>query len=255
MSFIHAATMFIAAFLAGIVNSIAGGGTLLTFPVLIWLGLDPKIANATSTVALWPGLFGGTFGYRREMNDSSLILMRLGVISVIGGGVGAWLLIATPSPTFARLVPFLILFATILFMIQGPVNRWLRMPAASGDSAKAWWTIAIVVQFFSAMYGGYFGAGNGIWMLAAMGFLGMHDIHRANGIKNFLGVCINSVAVVSFSIVHMVVWPKALLMAVAALAGGYFGSRTAQRVGRLSIRRAIVVIGFAITIVLLWRMR
>ena len=95
MPFTHAAAMFVAAFLAGVVNSIAGGGTLLTFPLLIWLGLDPKVANATSTVALWPGLFGGLFGYRREMNDSSLILMRLGVISVVGGGVGAWLLIVT----------------------------------------------------------------------------------------------------------------------------------------------------------------
>jgi uncharacterized membrane protein YfcA len=255
MPFIHAAAMFVAAFLAGVVNSIAGGGTLLTFPLLIWLGLDPKIANATSTVALWPGLFGGLFGYRREMNDSSLILMRLGVISVVGGGVGAWLLIVTPSPTFARLVPFLILFATILFMSQGPVNRWLHLPSEGGDSMKAWWSFAIVVQFFSAVYGGYFGAGNGIWMLAAMGLLGMHDIHRANGIKNFLGICINSVAVVSFSIAHMVDWPKALLMAVAALAGGYVGSRTARRVGRVFIRRAIVVIGFAITIVMLWRMR
>ena len=157
--------MFLAAFFAGVVNSIAGGGTLLTFPILIWLGLDAKVANATSTVALWPGLFGGVLGYRREMNDSSLILMRLGAISVIGGGIGAWLLIETPSLTFARLVPFLILFATVLFMLQGPVNRWVRLPSASGDSRRAWWTIAIVVQFFSAIYGGYFGAGNGIWML------------------------------------------------------------------------------------------
>src|SRR5436190_8202975 len=121
MQFIHAAAMFLAAFFAGVVNSIAGGGTLLTFPVLIWLGLDPKVANATSTVALWPGLFGGLFGYRREMNDSSLMLIRLGAVSLVGGGIGAWLLIVTPSPTFARLVPFLILFATILFMMQGPV--------------------------------------------------------------------------------------------------------------------------------------
>src|SRR2546426_9146098 len=107
--------MIAAAFAAGVINSIAGGGTLITFPILIWLGLDPKVANATSTVALWPGLFGGLFGYRREINDSSMILIRLGAISVIGGGVGAWLLIATPSPVFARLVPLLILFATILF--------------------------------------------------------------------------------------------------------------------------------------------
>ena len=254
MQFIHAAAMFLAAFFAGVVNSIAGGGTLLTFPVLIWLGLDPKVANATSTVALWPGLFGGLFGYRHEMNDSSLILMRLGATSVVGGGLGAWLLILTPSLTFARLVPFLILFATILFMLQAPMTRWLRMPTPTTGSQASWWTIAIIVQFFSSMYGGYFGAGNGIWMLAAMGLLGLHDIHRANGIKNFLGICINGVAVFSFSIAHMVLWPRALLMAVAATIGGYVGARTAQKVGRKFIRRVVVAIGFTITVVMIWRM-
>jgi uncharacterized membrane protein YfcA len=256
MTLLQAALMFVAAFFAGVVNSIAGGGTLLTFPLLIWLGLDPKVANATSTVALWPGLFAGLFGYRREMNDSSLMLMRLGVISIIGGGVGAWLLIVTPSPIFARLVPLLILFATVLFMIQGPVNRWLRLPVpGSKPISTSWWIGAMVVQLFSAMYGGYFGAGNGILMLAVLGLIGLHNIHRANGIKNFLGVCINSVAVVAFTIMHLVSWPSALLMAVGASLGGYFGARTAQRVGRTFIRRAIVVIGFAITIVMLWRMR
>src|SRR5437762_12194404 len=119
MQFIHAAAMFLAAFFAGVINSIAGGGTLLTFPVLIWLGLDAKVANATSTVALWPGLFGGLFGYRRELEHSSTILIRLGITSIIAGAVGALLLIGTPSPLFARMVPFLILFATLLFMSQG----------------------------------------------------------------------------------------------------------------------------------------
>jgi uncharacterized membrane protein YfcA len=255
MTLSHGALMFVAAFFAGIVNSIAGGGMLLVFPMMIWLGLDPKVANATCTVALWPGLFGGLFGYRREMNDSSLILMRLGVVSVVGGGVGAWLLIATPSPIFARLVPFLILFATMLFMIQTPVTRWLRLPSVEGESTRGWWILVIIIQFFSATYGGYFGAGNGILMLAAMGLLGLHDIHRANGIKNFLGICINGVAVFSFSIAHMVSWRSALLMAVAATIGGYVGARTARRVGRKFIRRAIVVIGFTIAIVMLWRMR
>src|SRR5260370_12842785 len=128
MSFSPAALMFIAAFFAGVVNSIAGGVMLLVFPLLIWLGTDPKIANATCTVALWPGLFGGLFGYRREMTDSSLILMRLGVVSVVGGGFGAWLFIDTPSAPFARLVPFLILFWTLLFMVQWPVFRRRRFP-------------------------------------------------------------------------------------------------------------------------------
>jgi uncharacterized membrane protein YfcA len=256
MPVLQIALMFVAAFFAGVVNSIAGGGMLLAFPLLIWLGLDPKVANATGTVALLPGLMGGLLGYRRDMTDTSLMLMRLGMISVIGGGLGAWLLIVTPSPVFARLVPGLILFATVLFMIQGTVNRWLHLPTPGVKSiTTAWWVGAMLIQLCSAMYGGYFGAGNGILMLAVLGLLGLHDIHRANGIKNFLGICINSVAVVSFSVAHMVAWPRALLMAVGATAGGYVGARTAQRVGRVFIRRAIVVIGFAITIVMLWRMR
>ena len=244
-----------AAFAAGIINSIAGGGTLITFPVLIWMGLDPKVANATSTVALWPGLFGGLFGYRRELENSSAILLRLGPTSLIGGAVGAWLMIWTPSPTFDRLVPFLILFATILFMAQGTINRWLRLQSIGAKPKASWWLGAIVFQFFSAMYGGYFGAGNGIVMLAALGLLGMHDINRANGIKNFLGICINSIAVLSFAVMGLVVWSSALLMAVAALLGGYCGANMAVRVKQSTIRRAIVTIGFVITFVMLWRLR
>src|ERR1044071_897348 len=114
---LHGLILFAAAFVAGAMNSIAGGGTLITFPILLWLGLDPKVANATSTVALWPGLFGGLFGFRREMENSRRILVRLGITSVIGGGVGAWLLIATPSETFARLVPFLLFFPPLLFIL------------------------------------------------------------------------------------------------------------------------------------------
>ncbi|HKB66813.1 MAG TPA: sulfite exporter TauE/SafE family protein [Pyrinomonadaceae bacterium] len=246
--------MIAAAFAAGVINSIAGGGTLVTFPVLIWLGLDPKVANATSTVALWPGLFGGLFGYRRELENSSTILLRLGITSVIGGALGAWLLIWTPSLTFARLVPFLILFATILFMAGGSINRRLRLQPIVAEPKISWWVGAIVFQFFSAMYGGYFGAGNGIWMLAAMGILGLHDINRANGIKNFLGICINSIAVLSFGLMGLVVWSDALVMAGAALLGGYFGARMAVRVNQVNVRRAIVLIGFAITFAMIWKL-
>lgn len=243
-----------AAFAAGVINSIAGGGTLITFPILIWLGLDPKVANATSTVALWPGLFGGLFGYRRELENSFAILWRLGITSVIGGAIGAWLLIWTPSPVFAYLVPFLILFATILFMAGGSINRWLRLQPISAEPKASWWLGAIVFQFFSSMYGGYFGAGNGILMLAAMGLLGLRDINRANGIKNFLGICINSIAVVSFALSRLVVWNDALLMAGAALAGGYAGAHIATRVEQKAVRGAIIVIGFVITFAMLWRL-
>ena len=247
--------MFGAAFAAGAINSIAGGGTLLTFPVLIWLGLDPKVANGTSTVALWPGLFGGLFGYRRELENSSAILIRLGLTSIVGGAFGAWLLILTPSPVFARQVPFLILFATLLFMFQPVLSQRLRLGSLESNPTKLWWTGAIAFQFFSAMYGGYFGAGNGILMLAALGLLGLNELNRANGIKNFLGICINSIAVLSFALAELVVWQDALLMAFGALAGGYFGARMAVRVGQVWVRKGVIVIGFIIFVAMIWKLR
>jgi uncharacterized membrane protein YfcA len=254
MTLLHGLILFAAAFMAGTMNSIAGGGTLVTFPIMLWLGLDPKVANATSTVALWPGLFGGLWGFRREMENSRPILVRLGLTSVIGGAVGAALLIITPSETFARLVPFLIFFATVLFILQEPISKRLGTKSSAENPRARWWLGAIIFQFFSSIYGGYFGAGNGILMLAALGLLGLSDIHRANGIKNFMGICINSVAVVAFSVSKLVYWPDALLMIAAAIAGGYFGASVARRMGRLFVRRAVITIGLVIGFVMLWRL-
>lgn len=251
MSLTQGATLLLAAFVAGVMNSIAGGGTLLTFPVLIWLGLDLKIANATSTFALWPGSLSGAWGFRHELQNSSSYLVRLGVTSLIGGGIGAWLLIITPTDVFAKLVPFLILFATVLFMAQEQIRKRLTLPVA-GPSAR-WWLGAIAFQFATAIYGGYFGAGMGIMMLAVLGLIGLSDIHQANGIKNFLAVCINSVAVAGFAFSNLVHWPEALLMAVGAIGGGYAGAHFAKRLGRTFVRRAVVAIGFTIGFVMLWR--
>lgn len=256
MSLTHVIIMFAAAFIAGAINSIAGGGTLITFPALIWLGLDPKVANATSTVALWPGLLGGLWGYRREMENSRQYLVRLGLISVLGGAAGTALLIATPSVTFARLVPYLILFATVLFTAQEPVSRWLKLQPKGGEPPRAgWWVGAMILQFAAAVYGAYFGAGNGILMLAVLGLIGLSDIHRANGVKTFLAISLNSVAVIGFSASRLVDWPPALLMAAGAIAGGYFGASAARRVGRVTVRRAVVLIGLVIGIMMLWRVR
>lgn len=254
ISFLHALLLFAAAFAAGMINSVAGGGTLLTFPALLALALDAKVANATSTVALWPGLVGGLWGYRREMERTRTLLWRLGLASLAGGALGALLLIRTPTQVFARLVPFLILFATVLFMLQEPVNRWVKVGEVAGDEARRrWWAGAILFQFCSAIYGGYFGAGNGILMLAAMGLLGIKDIHRANGLKNFLGLTLNLVAIVEFAASGLVNWGLALLMACGAVAGGYFGASAARRVGRSVVRRAVVLIGFTIGGLMLWR--
>jgi hypothetical protein len=256
MSLTQGIIMFAAAFGAGVVNSIAGGGTLLTFPALIWLGLDAKVANATSTVALWPGLMGSLWGYRREMMLSSrALLVRLGLVSLLGGVVGTVLLIATPTMTFARLVPYLILFATVLFTLQEPVSRWLKLHPAGAEPQRIWWAGAMTLQFVAAIYGAYFGAGNGILILAVLGLLGLNDIHLANGIKTFLAIALNLVAVLGFSISRLVHWPTALLMTVGAIAGGYFGASVARRVGRVIVRRAVIIIGLAIGILMLWRVR
>ena len=271
MSISHGIAMFAAAFVAGLMNSVAGGGTLITFPVLVAFGMDPKIANATSTVALLPGSIGGVWGYRREMGelgemgemtDSRSLLARLGIPSIIGGGIGAALLVVTPISIFATLVPYLILFATAMFIIQGPITRRLRKRKVDSDplinlSAHApstgWWVGAMLFQFGVAIYGGYFGAGMGILMLAALSLLGVSDIHRANGTKNFLATCINSVAVLSFIAFRMVHWREALLMAIAAMIGGYGSAGIARRLGHAFVRRTIVVIGLLIGGVMLWK--
>lgn len=254
MSLTQAIITFVAGFLAGTVNSIAGGGTLITFPVLIWLGLDPKVANATSTVALWPGLVGAVWGYRREMNLDRASLVRLGIPSVLGGAVGACVLILTPTLVFARLVPFLILFATLLFAAQEAVSRRLRLQPATGGASAKWWAVALVVLFFSSVYGGYFGAGNGIVLLAVLGMLGVSDIHRANAVKTFLALLLNCPAVLFFAYSGLVRWREALLMAAGAIAGGFCAASVARRLSRTLVRRAVVGVGFVISLLMLWRL-
>jgi uncharacterized membrane protein YfcA len=146
------------------------------------------------------------------------------------------------------------LFATILFMIQEPLSRRLKLGGLTGDNPHAgWWTSAIILQFFSSAYGSYFGAGNGILMLAVIGLLGISNIHRANGIKTFLAVALNSVAVIGFALSHLVDWPVTFLMAVGALLGGYCGANVARRLSRVLVRRAVIAIGLLISLIMLWR--
>jgi len=243
-----------AAFVAGMINSVAGGGTLVSFPTLLWIGRDPIIANVTSTVALWPGSLGAMLGFRRELGDGRRWMALLAAPSLLGGLIGAMLLLRTPSRVFGSLVPYLILFATVLFAAQEPLARWLRRGRPEDHVANArWWAGAALFQFFVALYGGYFGAGIGILMLAALGLLGLTDIHQMNGLKNFFAVCINLVAAAYFMLWGPVDWLDAGVMAIAAISGGYGGAGLARRMGREAVRRVVVVIGVAMTVSLLLR--
>jgi len=245
--------VFLAAFVAGMINSVAGGGTLVTFPTLVWLGRDAVIANVTNTVAIWPASLGAMVGFRRELGDSRRWMLLLVGPSLAGGVLGAYLLLRTPSRTFAAIVPLLILFATVLFAVQEPITRRLRVLGEEHAHGPMWWIGAATFQFLVAVYGGYFGAGIGILMLAALGLLGLTDIHQMNGLKNFFALCINLIAAVYFVVFGTVSWGDALVMAAGAIVGGYGGAGLARRLGRQFVRRTVVVIGVAMAISLLYR--
>jgi uncharacterized protein len=258
MSVWQGSIVFLTAVIAGMMNSVAGGGTLVAFPTLLWIGIDPIRANVTCTVALWPGSLGAMVGFRRELGDSRRWMLLLGAPSIAGGLIGAFLLLLTPSRLFASIVPFLILFATILFAAGEPLTRRLALksdaePGAKGSPARSWWIGAIAFQFVVAIYGGYFGAGMGILMLAALGLMGLTDIHQMNGLKNFFAVCINVVAAAYFIASGRVEWRYALVMVVGAIAGGYGGAGLARKLGRRFVRRAVIVIGLGMAVSLLFR--
>jgi uncharacterized protein len=246
------AILIAASFAAGVMNAMAGGGTILTYPSLLFMGYSPITANATSTVALWPGAAASMFGYRREVAAHREWLKTLFLPSLLGGALGAVLLLRTPSKTFGHLAPFLILFATILFMLQGVVARWTRGAHEEGRTPRRL-TTAVIFQFGVGVYGGYFGAGIGILMLAVLGFLGLSDIHAANGIKNFFGMCINGVAAAYFIVRGAVEWKTAAIMIAGGIVGGYAGARFAKRIGKDKARAAVIVIGLVIVAVLLLR--
>jgi hypothetical protein len=244
----QAAVAFGAAFLAGAINSVAGGGTLVSFPTLIWLGLNSVAANATSTVAIWPGTVGSAWGYRNEAGRVARRMWLLVVPSLAGGLAGAWLLRLTPPGVFDRLVPFLILFATLLFMAQEPVQRALGTADAARHRSAAWFAGGMLFQLAVGLYGGYFGAGIGILMLAALSIMGLQDIHEMNSLKVVLGGSVNGVAAVYFICNRMVSWPYVTLMAVAAILGGYFGAGAARKLGRTAVRRIVVAVGFGMAV-------
>lgn len=249
MSLLECIVLAASACAAGFINSIAGGGTLLTFPALLFFGTAPVQANATSTVSLVVGTAGSIVAFRKHLVEVRAWLVRFVPVSVLGGWLGSVLLTRTTDQVFAHLVPFLILFATVLFFLQSLFRRWFAQASASKHSV---W-IAVAFQFAVSIYGGYFGAGIGILMLASLGFIGLSDIHQMNALKNLLGSIINVVASLWFIASGIVHWPKACVMIVGALAGYYLGARVSLRVPQAVVRRIITIIGVVISAVMFYR--
>lgn len=232
---------------AGAINAVAGGGTLVTFPTLLAFGTSPVMANATSTLALVIGTAGGVFGYRRHLEAARTWLWRFVPVSIAGGWMGSWLLTHTSDRIFSKLVPFLILFATVLFVVQGAFRRLAGLDQSGEAHARHQAIlVAIAFQFGVAIYGGYFGAGIGILMLASLGFIGLTNIHQMNALKTVLGSLINLVAAVWFIFAGLIHWPRAGVMTVGALAGYFIGSHYSQRIPQTRVRQIITAIGFTI---------
>jgi len=245
--------LMVAACVAGAMNSVAGGGTIITFPALIAFGMPSIQANATSTFALLIGIAGSLYGYRGHLPAARHWTMRFAPVSIVGGLLGAWLLTRTSEATFDRLVPFLIFFATLLFLLSNGFRRLAGFESLKLGSSASGTVAAMILQFGVAVYGGYFGAGIGILMLATLGLLGLHHIHEMNAIKTMLGALINVVAVAYFVYAGLIIWPEAMVMTVGAAGGYYFGSRLAQKISQGQVRFVIGAIGISLSLVFFWR--
>lgn len=244
MSWFEMMGLALSAAVGGAINAVAGGGTLITFPALLFFGTAPVTANATSTLALVIGTSGSIYGYRQHLSAVKPWLWRFLPVSLLGGILGALLLTYTSNQTFSRLVPFLILFATVIFLAQGLLRRQVKLePESNPHPHPAVWG-AIAFQLAVATYGGYFGAGIGILMLASLGFIGLHNIHEMNGLKTILGSMINLVAAIWFIISGLIAWPQAAVMTVGALCGYFLGAHFSQRIPQARVRQIITAIGF-----------
>ncbi len=239
-----------AAIVAGALNSVAGGGGFIAFPALIFTGMMPINANATNTVALWPGTMASVGAYRRELEgrEKWKMLTPLFIVSILGSIVGAKLLLRTPQATFMRLVPWLLLSATLLFAVGGPLSAWVRRRAElHAHASKAALIAVTLLQLLVAVYIGYFGAGAGILMLALFAVMGIENIHTMNPFKTLLASLANAIAIVTFVHARAVVWPQAILMTIGAALGGYGGAWYAQKLDQKIVRYLVIVIGIGMT--------
>jgi uncharacterized protein len=244
------AVLFVAALLGGALNSVAGGGSFLVFPALVFSGIGSKMANATATVALWPGALASAGAYRRELKTERSLLWLLGSVSIIGGVLGAVIFLHTPQKTFSRLIPFLLLVATLLFAFGGPAAERLHERMATRGVTPRVATIGVaLLQLVISMYGGFFGGGMSILMLATLSLTGMKNLHAMNALKAILAACIYGVAVLTFIIAGAVAWPQALVMIAGAIIGGYGGAYFARKLDQRLVRRFVIFVGCLMTLI------
>jgi uncharacterized protein len=251
---VDVALILVAAFAGGALNAVAGGGSFLTLPALITAGVPAVPANATSAVALWPASVASTLAYRKDLDQPRGFVIAVAATSMVGGLAGALLLLGTSNQAFLRLLPWLMLVAALTFTFGARIAKRLGggVGAASGPSRRAV-VVACVLQLVIATYGGYFGGGMGIMMLAYLAAIGMTNIHAMNGLKSLLAVIINGVAIVAFVADRAVAWRPGLIMMAGTIAGGWFGARIARRVPVRAARAFEMLVVWSMTAYIFWR--
>jgi uncharacterized protein len=250
LHFGQAIFLLVAAGIAGALNALAGGGSFISFPALLFLKIPAVSANATNTVALWPGLAASTLAYLKRLSAPIRVLVPLLATSVVGGWGGAMLLLKTPQHTFLRLVPWLLLGGTLLFSFGNSIRALVGKTAVVDDLRDISGRAILVGSFAEllvAVYGGYFGAGIGFMSLAMLALMGMRDIHAMGAIRTLLAVAINAAAVVTFIVAHAVLWPECVVMIAGSLAGGWFGAHFAQKADPGKVRALVIAVGVAMT--------
>ncbi len=258
MTLIQGCVLFGAAILAGALNSIAGGGSFITFPTLLFTGVPVVQANTTNTVALWPASIAGAAAYRKDLDTKNrLQLWVFLVVSLIGGLIGALLLLNMSKDTFKQLIPYLLLVATLIFTFGGAIAARIRaarrgssdavVEAKGRGPASLTLIVSALIQFVTSIYGGFFGGGIGIIMLATLSILGMENIHSMNALKNLLATCINGVAVITFIVAGMVFWPQALLMIVGGVLGSYGSGYFVRQIDPKLVRRFVMIFAWCLT--------
>jgi uncharacterized membrane protein YfcA len=244
--------LFFAGAVGGALNSVAGGGSFIAFPALLFTGVPPIPANATNTIALWTAAAASGGAYRKRLDVARRLMIPLLAASLIGGLIGAILLLKTPAQTFMRVLPWLTLGATLLFAFGRKLARG-RASVIEQEASTTAIAVTTLFQFCVAVYGGYFGGGMGIVMLAMLATLGMTDIHAMNALKSVMGFVINGVAVVTFIIAGAVYWKHGIVMIAGGIAGGYLGALYAMKMPQAWIRAFVVLVGAGMTVYFFWK--
>lgn len=242
---VHTFLLFSTAFIAGGLNSVAGGGSFITFPTLIFTGMNPVVANATNNTAIWVAALSSAGAYRKDLGIPRRQLVLLCGVSLLGGMIGSVALLYTSPDIFKKLIPYLLLFATVIFVFGNSLKAWLQREKSSSDKPPL--LNLMLAQLVIAIYGGFFGAGLGILMLATLAFLGIKSIHSMNAFKTFLGSCINGIAIVPFLFAGVIAWQQVIVMAIGGSLGGYLCAHYARKLEPELIRRFVIIVAVSMT--------